>query len=91
MRKQDGDAVLSLRLPADEAERLTREAEARGTTVSRVARQALAAGLRPLPAAPLSYGLVGQPSDMTLSVSTYGPSMPEARTTGGLVVLINKA
>lgn len=86
MRKKDADSILSLRLPAGEAERLQDAAKARGTTISRVARQAIAAGLRPRSGAPLSYGIANQREDVTLSVSIRCAVKAEARTVGGLMV-----
>lgn len=91
MRKKDADSVLSLRLPMKEAELLQNEAKSRGTTISRLARQAIASGLRPMPSAPMSYGLASQRPDVTLSVSMFGASVPEARTTGGFTVEIESS
>lgn len=88
MRKKDADAVLSLRISAEYAELLRREAKSRGTTISRLARQALVSGLRPASGAPLSYGLAGQRPGVTLSISMYGSVMAEARTAGGLTAEI---
>jgi hypothetical protein len=90
MRKKDADAVLSLRVPAEDAERLQHEAKSRGTTISKLARQALASGLRPAPVAPLSYGIADQRPGVTLSVSVFGASVPEARTSGGLSAEVDK-
>ena len=91
MRRKDADAILSLRLPAEGAERLQQEAKSRGTTVSRLARQALTSGLRPALSAPLSYGIADQRPDVTLSVSMFGTTAAEARTSGGLTVEIEKS
>jgi len=86
MRKKDADSVLSLRLPTKDAERLQNEAKSRGTTISKLAREAIASGLRPAPVAPLSYGIASQRPDVTLSVSMFGVGLPEARTGGALTM-----
>jgi hypothetical protein len=57
-------------------------------TISRVARQAIAAGMRSMAVAPLTYGIPDQRPDVTLRVSILGHSSTEARTAGGLMVEI---
>lgn len=83
MRKKDADSVLSLRLPANEAARLQREARSRGMTVSRLAREALARGLAEASRNSLSYGVA---SGAPLSIVTAGIGLPETRTVGVLAL-----
>lgn len=78
--------VLSLRFPARDAERLRQEADARGTTISWLARKALAASLHPLALPPLSYGIADPPPGVSLSVSRSGVIAAEAQTLGCLSV-----
>lgn len=82
LKKRDEDSVFSLRLPAKDAERLAREARSRGTTISTMARQAIASGLTSMAGASLSYGA---PSGGTLSISMVGVDLPETSTGGALV------
>lgn len=81
MRKQHDDFVLSLRLPAQDAERLTHAARARGITISAMARLAIMRGLTSTAGTWLSYGA---PSGAPLSLSLVGNSLPATRTVGGL-------
>jgi predicted transcriptional regulator len=86
MRQKGDETVFSLRLPTRDAERLQRAARSCGVTVSRMAREALARGLQPPNAAPLSYGIPDQQPGVTLSISILGISTSETRTGGGLKV-----
>ena len=76
------DSVISLRLPADEAARLQDEADTKGTTISKVARRALTAGLRPIPTPPLSYGIASPGSSLSIATRGSADFTHVVRTTG---------
>lgn len=81
MRKIDDDSVFSLRLPRRDAERLQHAARARGVTISRMAREAIAVGLQAANGGGLSYGIT---SNAPLSISMVGFGLPATTTSGGL-------
>jgi len=89
MRQKDEDSVLSLRLPADEAELLRNEAESKGTTISRAARRALASGLKPVAVhtARLTYSLASQRPDVVLGIATAGAPTKWGSTSSSAVVV----
>lgn len=86
MKEQDNEAVFSLRLPARLAERLKTQARLRSITISRMAREAIAAGLAARSRAGVTYGCS---SVATLSIVLVGIGLPETWTTGGLALKID--
>jgi hypothetical protein len=89
MRRIQEDSVLSLRLAPEEAQLLKQEAEARGTSVSKVARRAIATGLKPvrMQSRRISYALGSRSPDVDLGIATFGGSTDWGSTSSTAVTL----